>query len=120
MCIFGDLNVIHLIGTSIQAASNAKDNSYTNLSDKKGLQLMVSNHLRIRKQYGLLWYFIQLLNHTWGIPFAWMASCLKHLLLVKNPLHDFQRLQGYTKNVLQLWTYMPLMVGNRPYFYKCL
>ena len=120
ICIYGDLNVIHLIGTSIQAATKAKDNSYTNLSDKKGLQLMISNHLRIRKQYGLFWYFFQLLNYTWGVPFAWIISCFQHILNFKNPKESFKALMGYTKNVLLLWSYMPLMVRNKPYFYKCL
>ncbi|MBP6000256.1 MAG: glycosyltransferase, partial [Sediminibacterium sp.] len=68
MAVFGNYSIVHLIGQSIQEASNAEDNSYTNLTDKKGLQLMVSNHLRIRKQYGVLWFLFQLLNYTWTVP----------------------------------------------------
>jgi GT2 family glycosyltransferase len=120
ICIYGDLKLIHLIGTSIQAASGSKDNSYTNLSDKKGLQLMVSNHLRIRKQYGVLWYLFQLLQYTWGVPFSWIVSTLTHLFTLSSPAKDWKNLMGFTKNVWTLWRLMPLMLANRPHFYKCL
>lgn len=72
--IYGDIEIVHLIGTSIQTATNSIDNSYTNLSDRKGLQLMVSNHLRIRKQYGVFWYMVQLLNCTWAVFYAYTMS----------------------------------------------
>lgn len=118
--IYGDIEMVHLIGTSIQSATNATDNSYTNLSDKKGLQLMVSNHLRIRKQYGLFWYTIQLLNFTWTILYAYSMSILLHLVHGKNPFTDFKRLGGFAKNVLMLWKLSPKMVLAKPYFYKCI
>lgn len=120
ICLYGDVQVVHLIGTSIQAASNAKDNSYTNLSDKKGFQLMVSNHLRIRKQYGVIWFLFQLLNYTWGVPFAWMASFFIQIISLKNPFKEYQKLKGYTINVLRLWTLLPIMISGKPHFYKYL
>ena len=118
--IYGDIEIVHLIGTSIQTATNATDNSYTNLSDKKGLQLMVSNHLRIRKQYGIFWYMVQLLNFTWTVFYAFLMSVLLHLAHGKNPFTDFKMLVGFTKNVLTLWGLLPRIIIAKPYFYKCI
>jgi GT2 family glycosyltransferase len=119
MCLYGDIEIVHLIGSSIQTATGSEDNSYTNLSDKKGLQLMVSNHLRIRKQYGVFWYLVQLINFTWAIVYAFVMSFLLHLTHGKNPLTDFNKLIGFSKNVLTLWCFSYTMIAAKPYFYKC-
>ena len=119
MCLYGDIEIVHLIGSSIQSATESEDNSYTNLSDKKGLQLMVSNHLRIRKQYGIFWYLIQLLNFTWAVLYAFVMSFLLHLAHGKNPFTEFNKLIGFAKNVFRLWSYSYRMITRKPYFYKC-
>lgn len=119
MCLYGDIEIVHFIGSSIQHATASADNSYTNLSDKKGLQLMVSNHLRIRKQYGVFWYLFQLLNFTWAIVYAFLMSFILHLAHGKNPFTDFNKLMGFTKNVSKLWGYSYPMIIRKPYFYKC-
>ena len=56
LMIYGNLHVIHLIGETITKAANSNDSTYLNLFDRKGLQLILSNHLRIRKQYGIFWF----------------------------------------------------------------
>jgi GT2 family glycosyltransferase len=120
ICIYGDIEIIHLIGTSIQSVTESIDNSYTNLSDKKGFQLMVSNHVRIRKQYGIFWFFCLLLNYTWAIPFAFIACFFTQLLSFKNILPEFKYLLGFTKNVFKLWAMVPIILSGKPHFYKCI
>ena len=120
ICIYGDIEVIHLIGTSIQSETKSVDNSYTNLSDKKGFQLMVSNHLRIRKQYGIIWFFFLLLNYTWAIPFALIASFIVNLVILNNPLRDYKYIAGFAVNVFKLCGLAPIIVSGKPHFYKCI
>jgi GT2 family glycosyltransferase len=120
MCLYGDLEMIHLIGASIQSATESVDNTYTNLSDKKGLQLIVSNHVRIRKQYGILWFMILLLNYTWAIPFAFILSIFYNIFKLKNPLKDYKYIGGYSLNVFKLWVLMPTIISGRKHFYKCI
>lgn len=120
ICLYGDLRIVHLIGTSIQSVTHAVDNSYTNLSDKKGLQLMVSNHLRIRKQYGVVWFIILLLNYAWAIPFSFIASLAINSIKGKSPLTELNYLAGFTQNVLKLCALAPRMVRGKKYFYKCI
>jgi GT2 family glycosyltransferase len=120
LCLYGDIQIIHLIGGTIQEATNSADNSYTNLADLKGFQLMVSNHVRIRKQYGIFWFLVQLLNFTWAVLYAFIASFLYQLLHFKNPFFEFVAIGGLAKNVIKLWVLLPTIIMGNTHFYKCI
>lgn len=120
MAIFGQYKIVHLIGQSIQEAADAEDNSYTNLTDKKGLQLMVSNHLRIRKQYGIIWFLFQLINYTWTIPVYLVCGMLELIWNRKSPLQILKPWWGFTKNIMELWLIAPIIIARKPHFYKYL
>ena len=109
LCLFGDITVVHLIGTT-----------YSNLSDKTGLQLMISNHVRIRKQYGIFWFILLLLNYTWAVPYAYIASVIMHTIKGKSPFTEMDYLNGFAKNVGTLWTMLPTIILGKKYFYKFL
>lgn len=118
LCLFGELSIIHLEGTTINQSQEVTDRGYQNLYDRKGLQLMVSNHLRVRKQYGAGWYLFLLLNYTWGWLVFWIASTLHHLFTFRNPATDWHRVGGFGKNLVRLWALAPRMLANKPHFYK--
>lgn len=120
MAIFGNHSIVHLIGQSIQEASASEDNSYTNLTDNKGLQLMVSNHLRIRKQYGVFWFLIQLINYTWTVPVYLIAGIVDTIWKRKSLVQMIQSWWGFTKNIVELWLIAPIMIARKPHFYKYL
>lgn len=120
LCIFGEINIIHLIGEIISSNSKSADKSYENLFDKKGLQLILSNHVRIRKQYGILWFFVQILNYTLAIPVFLLFSVLENTVKLKNPFIDLSKVFGLAKNVMILWYYSLKIIRNEPYFYKVL
>ena len=109
LCLFGDITVVHLIGTT-----------YSNLSDKTGLQLMISNHVRIRKQYGIFWFILLLLNYTWAVPYAYIVSVIMHTIKGKSPFTEMDYLNGFAKNVGTLWTMLPTIILGKKYFYKFL
>lgn len=109
LCLFGDITMVHLIGTT-----------YSNLSDKTGLQLMISNHVRIRKQYGIFWFILLLLNYTWAVPYAFIASVIIHTIKGKSPFTELDYLSGFAKNVGTIWTMLPTIILGKKYFYKFL
>ncbi|MCA6440658.1 MAG: glycosyltransferase family 2 protein [Sediminibacterium sp.] len=117
-CIYGDCKIIHLEGQTITAETGSTENSYTNIFDKKGLQLILSNHLRIRKQYGIGWLLFQLFNYSFGVLVFAVAGFLHNMLQYRNPFSHARRWVGYTKNVCMVWGYLPRLLLNRPYFYK--
>ena len=118
LCIFGDLNIIHLESGSINADLQTKEKGYYNLFDKKGLQLMVSNHLRVRKQYGVEWFLFLLLNYSWGVLVYFVASTMHRLFTLRNPIGEWGRAGLFAANVGRLWRLAPTIISNKPHFYK--
>lgn len=118
LCIYGDLHIIHLEGATIDNYSKAKETGYYNLYDKKGLQLMVSNHVRVRKQYGAGWFLFLLLNYTFGVVVFAIAGTLHPLVTLKSPVRQWKRMGAFAKNVFTLWKLAPTIIRNRPHFYK--
>ena len=116
--IYGDINVIHLQGESINKETKTTDKGYTNLFDNKGLQLMVSNSLRVRKQFGAGWFFVHLFMFTIEIPVFAFGSFLDHIFHRKNPFAERKKIKGFTKNVLKIWQTAPKVISGKPHFYK--
>ena len=118
--IYGDIKMVHLLGETIKDATQTDDKTYFNLFDKKGLQLLVSNHVRIRKQFGVFWFFVQLLNCSFGVPVFFICSFIDHFIHLQNPLTDWKRIKGLSVNVFALWKLMPTILSKKPHFYKIL
>ncbi|HEU4469983.1 MAG TPA: glycosyltransferase family 2 protein, partial [Flavisolibacter sp.] len=117
LCIYGDLRIVHLEGATINREQNSTK-GYYNLYDKKGLQLMVSNHLRVRKQYGAGWFLFLLLNYTWGVAVFWVAGTIHRLFTLRNPFGHWKKVAAFGLNVARLWRLSPRMIGGKPFFYK--
>ena len=118
LCLFGHLHIIHLEGGAVNTQQNIAEKGYYNLFDKKGLQLMVSNHLRVRKQYGVPWFLILLVNYTWGLFVFFIAGTLHRLFTLRNPFGDWRKVGAFGKNLWRLWLLSPKIVSGDPYFYK--
>ena len=120
LVIFGDLHFIHLQGESINKDQQSTGKGYAGLFDKKGLQIMLSNHVRIRKQYGTGWFFFILLNYTWGIPVYAIASFFHRLFTWRNPFAEGPLVFAFAKNVFSIWKMALVIIRNKPHFYKVL
>lgn len=120
LAIYGDINIIHLQGETTGDAFGSEEKGYYGLYDKKGLQLMLSNHLRVRKQFGMFWYFFLLLNYTFAIPVFFICSILEGIFRLKDPFRFMPQIWGLTKNVFRLWCLTPTILRNKPHFYKVL
>ena len=120
LCIYGQFKVIHLQGATTTAAFQSSEKGYYNLYNKKGLQIILSNMVRVRKQFGVFWFLFQLVIFTFTIPVFFIFSFLENLFRLRNPFHDFGLAGGFTRNVLKIWSYAPVIISNKPYFYKVL
>lgn len=118
LVVYGDLKIIHLQGEVINAKTNSNDKGYFDLYDKKGLQLIVSNNLRIRKQYGIAWYLFNLTIYIIEIPIFFLCSFFDNLFHVKNPFRSWQGIKSFSKNVLVLIRLTPTIIKNKNHFYK--
>ncbi|MFT3751190.1 MAG: glycosyltransferase [Agriterribacter sp.] len=120
LCIYGQYKIIHLQGETANQTFGSSGRGYYNLYDKKGLQIMLSNFLRIRKQFGLSWFIIQMAFYTLTIPVFLTGAFLQNIITLKNPLKSLVLWVGFTVNVLKLWKFAPRIITNSPYFYKVL
>ncbi|MFT4152591.1 glycosyltransferase family 2 protein [Parafilimonas sp.] len=120
LVVYGDLRIVHLQGEVINAAANSSDKGYFNLYDKKGLQLIVSNNLRIRKQYGNGWYIFNLLMYIIEIPVFFICLLLDNIFCFRNPFKDWKLPYKYSVNVFILIRLSPLIFSGRKHFYKML
>ena len=120
LCIYGQFKVMHLQGATADKTFQSAEKGYQNLYDKKGLQIMVSNLVRIRKQFGVFWFLFQLMIFTLTIPVFFLFSFVENLFQLRNPFRDFQVAAGFTRNVIKVWSIVMVIIRNRPYFYKVL
>jgi len=116
ICIYGDYNVIHLQGETANQEFQSTGKGYQNLFDKKGLQIMVSNLVRIRKQFGVGWFLFILSIFIIDIPVFLIGYMLSKLLLSKR--YSFKNVKGFVRNILFVVRLVPTIISNKPHFYK--
>ncbi len=116
LCIYGDLKVTHLQGETANISFGSSGKGYYNLYDKKGLQIMVSNFLRIRKQFGVSWFLLHLCIYLFEIKVLLIGFLISTVLGMRR--YTFAMLKGFVINMLGLLKYSPKIISNQPYFYK--
>ncbi len=120
LCIYGDCHVLHLQGETANEAFGSTGKGYFNLFDKKGLQIMLSNFVRIRKQFGVGWFLFDLWVYLLAIPVFGFGLLLSKLFFGSKSRYSFLQWKGFGRNVISLWTFTPMIIANKPYFYKVL
>lgn len=120
LCIYGQYSVIHLQGEVSNDAFNTSGKGYYNLFDRRGLQIILSNMVRIRKQFGSGWFLLILFVYTFEIPLFLIIGIFHQLLFIHRSLHLFSRWSGFTRNVFYVWGKCGVIIANRPHFYKVL
>lgn len=118
LMVYGDLFTTHLQGETINTATASSDKGYFNLFDKKGLQLLISMNLRIRKQFGVAWFLFHLVILTIEIPLFFIFSIIDNSIHFRNPITNWKQISGYASNVLRLLKLSPTIIANKPHFYK--
>jgi len=120
LCIFGELKVIHLQGETALSTFNSSDKTYANLFDRKGLQIMLSNMVRIRKQFGIGWFLLMLAFYVFEIPIFLFGFLFSKIFYGSQAKYHFSQCKGYSRNVIYVLKMMSRIISNKPYFYKVL
>lgn len=118
LVILGDCQVVHIVSGTIQAVTKSSDNSYSNLFDKKGSQLLVSNQLMILKTYGSLVFSLHLLLHTLSSILNIILIPIEYLLLSNSFYAILNKSIFYFRNVLMVWKLLPCYFSRKPHFFK--
>jgi len=120
LCIYGQCHIYHLQGEVSNDTFNSTGKGYFNLYDRKGLQIMLSNLVRIRKEFGTGWFLFILLFYTVTIPIFLIIGFFHNLFAARNLSRFFKQWIGFTNNVLYVWKLSGTILRNKPYFYKVL
>lgn len=120
LVVYGDITTMHLQGESVNISTGGLGKGYTDLYTKKGLQLMVSMFVRIRKQFGVGWFLFHLLIFIFEIPIFIALSIFFNSIHLKNPFAERKAIWAYIQNVCKVISLSVKIINNKPYLYKML
>jgi len=120
LCIYGQLHVIHLQGASANETFGSEGKGYYNLYDRKGLQIMLSTFVRIRKQFGSGWFLVLLAFYLLEVPVFLAGVLLSRLFRGRRSRYTFNQFRQYCKNFMTVMGKTIIILRNKPYFYKVL
>ena len=118
LCIYGEIKIIHLQGETSNEIFGSSGKGYFNLFDRKGLQIMVSNLVRIRKEFGIAWFLFVLSVYVLEIPIFFIGVVISRIFFSKK--YSFLQIKNYTVNIFSILKLSPTIIRNRPFFYKIL
>jgi GT2 family glycosyltransferase len=98
--LFAEPKVIHIGGgTSSDYYTTAENENSKNLWNKKGRQIIVSNMLRIRKQFGIAWFLIIAGTYIFEIPVFFLCLLIHTIISGGKAAYSFKNFIDYTKNM---------------------
>ena len=118
LCIYGDINIIHLQGATANETFGSSDKGYHNLFDRKGLQIMLSNLVRIRKEFGTAWFLFILFFYSFEIPVFFIGVVISKIFFSKK--YSLSQVKKYAANIFEIIKLSSTIIRNRPHFYKVL
>lgn len=117
--LFSAPKVIHLGGgTSSDYYATTENENSKNLWNKKARQIIVSQMLRIRKQYGLIWFMILFAFYILEIPVFIICLLIEKVFKGSRSRYSWNNVSGYMANMGVLLKFFSKIVGNKPFFYK--
>jgi GT2 family glycosyltransferase len=117
--LFDEPKVIHLGGgTSSDYYSTEETENSKNLWNKKAQQIIVSMFLRIRKQYGILWFLLVWFFFLLEIPVFILGLIVEKAFRGRKARHKWSQVSGYLENIRVLMKYFFRIIVNKPFFYK--
>ncbi len=119
LLLFSEPKVVHLLGgTSNDYYQTTENQNGRNVWNKKGRQIIISAMLRIRKQLGLFWLFVNAGAYIFNTLVFFVCLLLEKLFRFGKAQYTWKDFGGYVINMATLIRYLPRMVLNKPYFYK--
>src|ERR1700722_5638045 len=115
LALYGQFRVVHIQGATTNESFRSSGKGYYNLYDQKGMQIMLSNFVRIRKQFGIGWFLIQLLFYIVEIPVFGIGILLSRVGGRKGG-YAFDQFRGYFWNLGLVIGKRRIILRNKPYF----
>ena len=120
LCVFGSITSTHLEGGIVNEQTGSSSKTKHFLFDRKGLQIMLSNFVRIRKQFGAGWFLFVLFFYLLEIIVYPVGILIGKLFGKKHADDSLTSYRGYCRNMLLILRHTGIILRNRPHFYKVL
>ena len=119
LILYSSPSVIHLGGGSSSEYYNVNDSDNSwNLWSKKSRQIILSQLLRVKKQWGALWYLINLGMYIIEIPIFMICLALDKIINGKKSLYNWTQFKGFTQNILSISPFIFDILTNKKQLYK--
>lgn len=119
LVLFSEPKVIHIGGgTSGDYYNTEESENGKNLWNRKGRQIIISNMLRIRKQFGIGWFLLITSCYVGEIPLFFFCLLIDKIINGSKAKFKWRNLSDYTSNIAVLLKYFFKMLFNKRYFYK--
>src|SRR5258708_33549288 len=118
LVLYSDLEIVHLQGVTANQAFGSDGKGYINIFDRKGLQMMLSNFLMIRKKFGIGWFLVQLFFYIADIPVFFLGILLSRIRGNSHARYSWTQFRQYCTNVGIVIGKSLTIIRNKPYFYK--
>ena len=105
-------------GTSGEYYSTEETENGKNLWNKKGRQIIVSNMLRIRKQFGTGWYLMIISFYIFEVPLFAICLLMEKIIHPGTTRYSWKNVRDYAGNMAILLKYFFKIIQNKKYFYK--
>ena len=119
LILYSEPKVIHLGGgssTDYYKVSDS-DNSW-NLWSKKSRQIILSQLLRVRKQWGLIWYMVNLAMYIIEIPLFMICLTIDKLINGNKSTYNWSQFSGFAENMLSVLPFSYAIAINKKQLYK--
>lgn len=117
--LFATPKIIHIGGgTSGDYYQTTEGENSKNLWNRKGRQIMVSNMLRIRKQFGIGWFILIVGVYVVEVPIFAACLAIDRLFHRQQAKYSWKNVGDYSANIGVLCSHFFQMLRNRPHFYK--
>jgi hypothetical protein len=105
-------------GTSSDYYSTEETENGKNLWNKKGRQIIVSNMLRIRKQFGSGWFLVIIGAYIFEVPVFAICLLIDKIINAGKAKYSWKNVRDYMGNMAILLKYFFKILQNKKYFYK--
>jgi len=119
LVLYSNMPIVHLGGGS--SSQYYKMKQYDNSNDlwsKKAQQIIVSQMLRVRKQWGLAWFGLIVLLYIIEIPIFLIGLIAENILRAGKTEYNFKQFYGYCLNMLHSIPHFVDISLNKHKFYK--
>ncbi len=119
LVLFAEPKIIHIGGgTSGDYYNTEESENGKNLWNLKGRQIMVSNMVRIRKQFGVGWFLLIAGTYIFEIPVFAFCLLIDKIGNGSKAKFKWRNVKDYTANMFVLMKYFFTILSNKRYFYK--